>query len=237
MSTLVPNSGSGPERRLNPESEPLAAGEARDAHPPWSGVSAHDEAALISRAVSGDEEALSALLERHGPVVRGRITKDLPRRWQSVLSVDDVLQQAYTDAFLAIGRFVPQSDGAFLAWLSKLARNAMLDTIDMLQAAKRGGDRRQLQADPERSLTTLLDCVRAISATPSRAVASREALVQLRGAIQRLAPDHRTIVELYDLQERTIEEVAEKLGRSVGACYMLRARAHRALCDAMLDSN
>lgn len=195
-----------------------------------------NEAPLIARAVAGDEDALMLLLERNGPMVRGRLMKDLPRRWQAVLSVDDVLQQAYTDAFLAISRFVPQGEGSFLAWLTKLARNAMLDAIDMLQAAKRGGDRRQLQPDPDRSLTTLLDCVRAMSATPSRVVAGEEALRSLRTAIQRLSPDYRTVIELYDLQERTIEEVAESLGRSVGACYMLRARAHRALSEQLDDS-
>jgi DNA-directed RNA polymerase specialized sigma24 family protein len=41
------------------------------------------------------------------------------------------------------------------------------------------------------------------------------------------------VIELYDLQERHIEEVAQSLGRSVGATYMLRTRAHRALAEAL----
>jgi RNA polymerase sigma-70 factor (ECF subfamily) len=191
------------------------------------------ESNLITRAVAGDDDALAMLLERHGPTVRARVTVDLPRRWQALLSVDDVLQQAYTDAFLAIRRFVPQGEGAFPAWLTRLARNAMLDAVDMLQAAKRGGDRHQVQADTNRSLTTLLDAVRSLSATPSRIVAGSEALAAMRDAIARLSPDYRTVIESYDLQERSIEEVAASLGRSIGACYMLRARAHRLLAEAL----
>jgi RNA polymerase sigma factor (sigma-70 family) len=200
-----------------------------DAHP-----SEHD---LVTRAAQGDSGALSTLLERHGPTVRGRIAGDLPRKWRSVLSVDDVLQQAYTDAFLAIGRFVPQSEGSFLAWLTRLARNALLDALDMLQAAKRGGGRGRLEPDSARSLTGLLDAVKAISATPSRAVAAQESLDALRRCIDRLPESHRMIIELYDLQQRPIEEVAASLQRSVGAAYMLRARAHRMLAEALIDSS
>lgn len=193
------------------------------------------ESELVTKAIGGDAGALTALLERHGPTVRGRLAADLPRKWQSVLSVDDVLQQAYTDAFLAIGRFVPQGDGAFLAWLTRLSRNALLDALDMLQAAKRGGGRGKLEPDTSRSLTGLLDAVKAISATPSRAVAAQEALTALRQCIDRLPDSYRMVIELYDLQQRPVEEVAASLNRSVGAAYMLRARAHRMLADALSD--
>lgn len=195
------------------------------------------ESDLVTRAVSGDETALMSLLALHGPEVRARISGLLPRKWQSLMSVDDVLQQAYTDAFLAIRRFVPQGDGAFLAWLTRLARNAMLDAIDGLQAAKRGGGRARLEPDTTRSLTGLLDAVKAISATPSRAVAAQESLEALRRCIDRLPNDYRMVVELYDLQQRPIEEVAASLKRSVGAAYMLRKRAHHMLGECLLGSS
>jgi len=197
----------------------------------------YSELDLVTRAVNGDAGALSTLLERHGPTVRGRLAGDLPRKWRSVLSVDDVLQQAYTDAFLAIGRFVPQGEGSFLAWLTRLARNSLLDALDMLQAAKRGGGRGRLEPDSARSLTGLLDAVKAVSATPSRAVAAQESLEALRRCIDRLPEGHRMVIELYDLQQRPIEEVAASLKRSVGAAYMLRARAHRMLAEVLIDSS
>lgn len=195
------------------------------------------ECELLQRAVGGDPAALAALLERNGPIVRARLAADMPRKWQSVLSVDDVLQQAYTDAFLAIGRFVPQGDGAFLAWLTRLARNAMLDALDMLHAAKRGGNRNKIEPDTERSLTGLLDAVKAVSATPSREVAARESLEALRRCIERLPQAYRQVVDLYDLQQCSIEETAASLGRTVGAAYMLRSRAHRMLAELLVGDN
>ena len=61
----------------------------------------------LSRAVAGDRQALADLLEAHGPKVRSALTASFPRKWQSLLSVDDVLQQAYTDAFRAITNLEP----------------------------------------------------------------------------------------------------------------------------------
>jgi DNA-directed RNA polymerase specialized sigma24 family protein len=38
---------------------------------------------------------------------------------------------------------------------------------------------------------------------------------------------------MYDLEGRPVQEVAQALGRSPGAVYMLRARAHRRLSEIM----
>ncbi|MCA9286822.1 MAG: sigma-70 family RNA polymerase sigma factor [Phycisphaerales bacterium] len=191
------------------------------------------ELALVRRAVAGDEDALVALLEEHGGVVRGRITATFPRQWQSLLSVDDVLQQAYSDAFMGIRRFEPHGTGAFLAWLSRLAKNAMLDAIAMLEAAKRGGGRQRINPGPERSLETLLGAVTNTGNSPSGVVSRAEALAALTAAIERLPATHRAVITNYDLLCQPIEEVASSLGKTVGATYMLRARAHRMLAETM----
>ena len=196
-----------------------------------------DERELLHRAVSGDEAALTILLGRYDPQLRPRVASDLPRKWQSLLSVDDVLQQAYTDAFMAIERFTPQGEGSFRAWLFRLARNAMLDAIYELEAAKRGGGRARLEPDTNRSLTSLLDLVGVYSTTPSRVIAAQEQLEALRRIISQLPEDYRKVVELYDLQQLPIEEVAAVLGRSVGATYMLRNRAHRMIALALSGSS
>lgn len=202
---------------------------ARRGHAPG----ASDERAVVRRAIAGEQEALVALLELHGPTVRRRVARDLPRQWQSLLSVDDVLQQAYADAFMGIAKFEPHGDGAFLAWLGRLARNAMLDAIEMLQALKRGGGRQRVQPGPERSLETLLAAVTMTGGTPSAIVSREEALKSLAAAVERLPPTHRTVIQAYDIECQPIETVAASIGRSVGATYMLRARAHRMLAHAM----
>ena len=40
---------------------------------------------------------------------------------------------------------------------------------------------------------------------------------------------YRTVVEMYDLEQRSVDDVARAVGRSPGAIFMLRSRAHRQL--------
>ncbi len=193
------------------------------------------ETLLLDRALDGDAEALGALLERHGRAVRCALAGAIPKRWRSVLSLDDVVQQAYTDAFVHIRQFTPRTNHSLTDWLVVLARHALIDALRGLEADKRGGDRIRVTAPApdDGSYDGLFQLLGATTSTPSRAAARDEGRAALRRAIDRLPEAHRRAVELYDLQGRSGEEVAAALGRSVGAIYMLRARAHGLLRELM----
>jgi RNA polymerase sigma factor (sigma-70 family) len=181
----------------------------------------------VERATQGDRAALTELLELEGPAVRRVVEAELPKRFQSLLSADDVMQQTYADAFLGIERFVPRGEGAFRAWLTRLAKRNLVDAVRMLSAEKRGGDRRRVDAHAlEESYAALYEVVQRTLSTPSRQVASREARAALDDALAKLPEHYAKVVRMYDLEGRPIEEVADSLGRRVGATYMLRSRAH-----------
>ena len=76
----------------------------------------------------------------------------------------------------------------------------------------------------------------AVTATPSRIAARGEARKILDSALVMLPPDYGTVIHLYDLEGRTASEVAERMGRSEGAVYMVRTRAHERL-RAILGSS
>ena len=188
------------------------------------------DAELIRQAVRGDRESLEKLLARHGPTVRERFRHEIPRRWQVVLSEDDVMQEAYTDAFLDIADFVPQGDGSFERWLATIARHNLLNAVEMLEAEKRGGNRRPIDLPtPDESFFNLYEVLAGTTTTPSRHAARTETRVALQRALERLPEDYRCVVQMYDLEGRAIEEVSAALKRRPGAVYMLRGRAHRAL--------
>jgi hypothetical protein len=52
------------------------------------------EAQLVDRAVKGDPEALTELLERDGPIVRQRIEPKIGSVWRTVLDAGRTLQAA-----------------------------------------------------------------------------------------------------------------------------------------------
>jgi RNA polymerase sigma-70 factor (ECF subfamily) len=187
---------------------------------------------VIARAVGGDHDALAKLLEQLGPGLRGQLIPEMPTRWQSILGVDDVLQQTYSDAFLDIRSVKATDINGLRAWLVRLAKRNIIDAVRMLEAAKRGGGRLQVEVqNREDSYVALHEMLGAVSNAPSRDARRREAVVALDRALARLPDAHRTVVTRYDLEGQPIGEVARAVGRSEGATYMLRARAHRMLAE------
>jgi RNA polymerase sigma-70 factor (ECF subfamily) len=192
------------------------------------------EAETIRRAVAGDHEALAELLKQHRAAVRHTLLGKIPPRWQAVLTVDDIMQQTYVDAFLDIGRFDVDRDSTFRGWLMTLAKHNLLDALRMLGRQKRGKEWRRVDSpSPDESLVALYELLTDTGTTPSRRVARSEVRDRLRRALELLPPMYRTVVQLYDLEGRSAQEVAASLERTPGAVYMLRARAHRELAELL----
>ena len=188
-------------------------------------MSDSDEA-LVARATDGDRDALSELLRRFGPQVRERIAPKIGEEWRSAVDVEDVMQVTYLDAFLRIQRFTPKPGGTFLAWLTRVAENNIRDAIRELGRAKRPPARKRIVRRPaEDSSVDLLDRLGWTTTTPSRNAAAAEVHAAVESAIGRLPADYQYVLRAYELEGRSGSDVAESMGRSLGAVYMLRARA------------
>jgi len=181
---------------------------------------------LTAAAVSGDQEALTDLLKRHDADVRERLDGTIDKAYRGALDVDDVLQVTYMEAFLRISQFTPGENGTFLAWLTRIAENNLVDAIRFLKGEKRPPPGQRLQpAGGEDSYMSLISNLVGSTTTPSRAAAGGELKVIVGQALADLPEDYAKAIRLYDLEGRTIEEVAQAFGRSHGAVHMLRARA------------
>jgi RNA polymerase sigma-70 factor (ECF subfamily) len=187
---------------------------------------------LLAGAARGDTEALSTLLKRHGPPVgRGLV---ISRKWRSVLDPEDVMQVTYLEAFLRIGAFEPRGSESFQAWLREIAQNNLRDAIKGLNGLKRPPpDRRVSPPGGDESIVALYELLGVTSTTPSRVASKEEAKTRLEAAIAELPRDYATAVRLHNLEGRTGPEVAEAMGRSRGAVFMLLARAHDRLRERL----
>lgn len=189
---------------------------------------------ILRRAIDGDSDAMSDLLREHTPGLRKRFRGQIPKRWRSVLTVDDVLQEAFTEAFLDIHQFEPRGDQAFRLWLERVLENNLIDAVRALEAEKRGGNRKRIEPnkDDERR-TALYDQVAQTSVTPSRHAAREEACDVLQQAIEQLPEKYRRLVQMYDIEGHALKDVAAAQGRSPGAICMMRRRAHLRLREIM----
>ena len=185
----------------------------------------------LERARRGDDGALEELLREHAGEARRAVAGRVPERLRSVLSEEDVLQETYTDAFLAIARFEPVGDGAFGAWLRTLARNNLRDAIRALEADKRGG---AVRARRGGSLDALVaELAERTGASPGAAAGRAETAAAVRAAVERLPEAHARVVRAHDLEGRPIEAIAAELGRSPGAVWLLRNRALKRLVELL----
>ncbi|MCW5775528.1 MAG: sigma-70 family RNA polymerase sigma factor [Phycisphaeraceae bacterium] len=192
------------------------------------------DSTLVQRACAGDADALTELLRRNGPELRRRVESRIGRQWNGVIEADDVLQVTYLEAFTRIARFTPEGEGAFLAWMTRIAENNVRDAVRGLERAKRPDPKRRVQGPVnEDSYVGLVEVLGVTTTTPSRQAARREAVEILDRTLAKLPTDYAKVVRLYDLECRPIAEVARELGRSEGAVYMLRARAHDWLRETM----
>jgi RNA polymerase sigma-70 factor (ECF subfamily) len=190
--------------------------------------------ALLAKAMSGDKDTQTALLREYGPQVRQRLVGKIAEYHRGAFDEDDVMQVTYLEAFLRFGQFSPRGSGSFLAWLTRIAENNLRDAVKELERAKRPPRTRQVKPKAsDESYVTLVEILGATLTTPSRHAAAAEARQLLDRSIEKLPPDYREVIRQHDLEARSAKDVAKEMGRSIGAVYMLRARALEALVEML----
>ena len=189
--------------------------------------------ALVDRAVAGDVDALSALLAEFGPPVEAQL--QIGRVWQSQIDSGDVMQVTYLEAFLQINTFRPEQAGAFEGWLRRIAENNLRDAIRGLERQKQMPASRRVDFAPnsDDSYVGLYEQIAATTTTASRLATRNDTARLLRAAVDRLPPDYAMTVRLYDLEGKSISDVASAMSRTAGAVHMIRARAHERLSELL----
>lgn len=168
------------------------------------------------------EEAVEAMLKRHGPAVRRWIS--IPPDLRSLLSVEDILQEAFVDAYVA-RKSSPTDDTEFRSWLGTLAANCLRDSVRSARALKRGGGKRPLGG------SGVLREVAGGSA-PSRGLRQADRARLLRDSAQALPEPYRTAA-LAMLEDCDASEVAARLNKGLGTTYVILGRTRRFLGEAL----
>jgi len=194
----------------------------------------------IVQAVGGDGDALAQLLfhyhDQLHAFVRGRIGKDI----RTVVDPADILQEVYCGAFRSIASFRPKTDKAFFNWLTSIARNRLRDAGRGQGAKKRGGEHKRVEKSPagrEDSYVDLLNMLSAGISTPGSRVSRAEAIRALQVRLAALPEDYRQVIQLHHIDGHSLEEVAERMERTVGQVRGLLPRARQKLHDAMGSSS
>lgn len=190
---------------------------------------------LVEQASQGNRVALERLLMLFDLRLRRRIGRRLAKNSPAVLSVDDVLQETYTDAFRHIRRLEPRGGEAFYNWLAAIAERKLLDAVRALRTAKRSPPpgARRVASDRGTSLLGLAQLVDPRNKTPSGVVAREEAVKTLQVALARLPEPCRQVVWMHHVENKPAREIAAALGRTERAVNQLCYRGLQQLREEM----
>ncbi len=169
----------------------------------------NQETSLIERAQRGDLQAYGSLVQQYQPIAYRTayfITHDAH-------AADDATQEAFLRAHRALGSF--QRGRPFRPWLIRIVTNIALDQLK--------ADRRRGQAY-ERYLQEA--SMRPGFTPPEQDLAEREKSERLLQAVNRLAPEERTLIVLRYLVELPEADVAQAMNIPVGT---VKSRLHRIL--------
>ncbi len=171
----------------------------------------------LQRVRAQDQAAARELVEHLYPQVIRIVRSHLPRRVQE----EDLAQDIFLKMFTRIDQY--QGNVPFTHWVSRIA---VTTCIDQLRAQKRRPELRW--ADLSEQETEMLDKSMHGSGeyAPDESVAARELLQRLLG---QLKPEDRLVLQLLDLEQRSVAEISASTGWN-GPLIKVRAfRARRKL--------
>jgi RNA polymerase sigma-70 factor (ECF subfamily) len=173
---------------------------------------------LVQACRDGDGPAWETLVKRHQNRVLNlayQFTGDRDEAW-------DLAQEIFVRLYLRLDRY--DRDRPFGSWFASLARNLCIDHY-------------RSRRERQRSATVALEEAERIpcpSPAPDRRLEQREQRAMILGALDTLSATSREAIVLKDLQEMTLEEIAQALGLPLGTVKSRIFRARIELGRALL---
>jgi RNA polymerase sigma factor (sigma-70 family) len=189
-------------------------------------VSAHglSEQSLVEAAKRGHSKAFAALCERH----RKQLFRAAHRIIRNSEDAEDAVQDTLLRAFVHMTDFDGRS--SFGTWLTRIAINSAL----MILRKKRASMEISADCNDESASGGLRPEITEQGPNPERRYAQSEAENMLMQAIENLRPTLKVVIQIQQLQERSLRETAQALGISLTATKGRLFHAKNALRRSMI---
>ena len=162
------------------------------------------DAALVTRAREGDQDAFRLLVERHSV----RLFQLAFRMTGNEQDAEDLVQETFLRAYKQLNRF--QSRAGLGTWLYRIATNC---SLDLLRRQKRRGEQETVEFDSEEAFPAILSDAPA----PDQQVYHGEVRQKVESVMRELTPMERTAFVLRHFEGLSIGEIGSALGVGPGA--------------------
>lgn len=188
---------------------------------------------LLQRAAAGDQASWAALLDRHGKRIAKMVALRLDSRLLGRIDVEDVLQEAFLEAWRSLPNYRSDPEVPFYLWLRGVASNKLLDLHRRHLGVQMRDARREVSLcygpAPETSTDALAGQLIGDLTPPSQAAMRSELRLHLQQALDRMQPLDREVLALRHFEHLTPTETALVLGIEPKAAGMRYVRALRRL--------
>lgn len=174
------------------------------------------DAEIVRRVREGESALFEVLMRRHNQ----RLYRAARSVVQDESEAEDVMQQAYINAFTHLHQFEERS--LFSTWMTRITLNEAFSRRRKLRQSALMAEPR---ADAESDRGMPMDSVTSGQPDPERQAYAGELRRVLEGAVDALPETYRTVFMLRDVEGLSTEEAGEGLGLSQDA---VKTRLHRA---------
>lgn len=195
---------------------------------------------VLSKAKSGDQNALGELLFENYDGLERIVARKIPAELVSRIDPEDVLQQAFVRVYQNFGTFEDTTEDAFQAWLTTITKNCLVDMIRSEKAKKRGGEAKQVAnqiASSSQSYQNLFDVISDGLPTPSQNIARGEGVRAMQVQLASLPANYQQAIELRDIQGLPRDECAKSMGIGLDEFRGIILRARKKLRAALGNSS
>lgn len=181
-----------------------------------------NDSAVVERVRAGDKQAFNLLVARY----QYKIQNLVARLIRDPAEQEDVAQEAFIKAYLAIGNF--RGDSTFYTWLYRIAINT---AKNHLVGAGRKPPARDVDVDDSTMLGQVEGLVEMNS--PEAILQNDELVNTIRQAIAELPDELREAIMLREFDGLSYEDIADVMGCPIGTVRSRIFRARDAIEQAM----
>ena len=172
------------------------------------------DAELIKTVLAGDTSSFEVLITRYQPRIFGTARKYARRESE----IEDIVQEVFLKAFTKLSTF--RGDSPFEHWLMRLA---VRTCYDFLREHQRNREQTLSEITDEES--RWLERVSSSDDPVTDAQSATAARLVIHKLLEHLSPESRLIIQLLEIEEKSLKEIAQLTGWSVP---MIKVRAFRA---------
>ena len=174
------------------------------------------DAEIVRRVCGGESALFEILMRRHNQRVY-RVARAVVK---DEAEVEDVMQQAYINAFTHLHQFEERSQ--FSTWLIRIALH---EAFGRRRKMQRTESVTGIQSNLDENRGELMDTIASPQADPERQAYAQELNRVLEAAVDTLPETYRTVFMLRDIEGLSTSETGEGLGLGEEA---VKTRLHRA---------